>query len=147
MKILAASSGGGHWIELLRLKPAFAGNTVFYCTVRKDYRKDIGNEKFFMVKDATQWTPVALLVMAVQMLVIVLRTRPDVVVTTGAAPGYFAIRWGKLLRARTVFIDSIANVDTLSKSAQLAGKHSDLWLTQWEELAKDAGPEFAGRII
>lgn len=30
--ILAVASGGGHWIQLLRLAPAFAGADVHYAT-------------------------------------------------------------------------------------------------------------------
>ena len=45
------------------------------------------------------------------MLGLLLRHRPDVIVTTGAAPGYFALRFGKLLGARTIWIDSMANAE------------------------------------
>lgn len=147
MKILAAASGGGHWIELLRLLPAFSGHSVCYCTVREEYRRDVGDARFYVVRDATQWTPFSLMLLAVQAFLIVVRTRPDVVVTTGAAPGYFCVRWGKLLGARTIFVDSLANAEKMSTSAQLAGKYSDLWLTQWEQLATDGGPEFSGKVI
>ena len=83
---------------------------------------------------------------------ILLRTRPDVVVTTGAAPGYFALRLGGLLGARTIWIDSIANVEELSLAGQKAGQTCDLWLTQWEHLAKPAdskvkGPEYKGSVV
>ncbi len=67
-----------------------------------------------------------------------LRERPDIVVSTGAAPGYLAIRLAKLVGARTVWIDSVANVDELSLSGQLASERVDLCLTQWPHLA--AGP-------
>ena len=63
------------------------------------------------------------------------RVRPDVILTTGAAPGYFAIRIGKLIGARTMWLDSVANVEQLSLSGERVGKHADLWLTQWPHLA------------
>ena len=67
-----------------------------------------------------------------------LRERPDVVVSTGAAPGYLALRCAKLLGARTVWIDSVANVEELSLSGRIASTKADLCLTQWPHLA--AGP-------
>ena len=31
-RILAVSSGGGHWVELMRLRPAFEGHDVAFVT-------------------------------------------------------------------------------------------------------------------
>jgi hypothetical protein len=41
-KILAVSSGGGHWVQLLRLAPAFKGHDVVYVTVNRNYRGQVG---------------------------------------------------------------------------------------------------------
>jgi hypothetical protein len=81
-------------------------------------------------------------------LYIILRERPDVIISTGAAPGYFALWIGRrLLGARTIWIDSIANVDRLSLAGAKAGRVADLWLTQWPHLAKPGGPAFAGAVL
>ena len=147
MRVLAVSSGGGHWIELLRVMPAFEGAELHFVTVRRDYRADIESGSFHNVRDATQWNPLGALVLAAQVLVLVIRTRPDIVISTGAAPGYFALRFGKMLGARTIWIDSLANVEQLSKAGRLVGKYADLWLTQWPQLAEEGGPQYAGQII
>jgi UDP-N-acetylglucosamine:LPS N-acetylglucosamine transferase len=152
-RILAVSSGGGHWVELLRVMPAFEGADVAFVTVNRDYRGEVGERRFYLVNDATRWNKFAMALMALRLLVIVLRERPDVVVTTGAAPGYFALRFGRMLGARTIWIDSIANVEELSLSGQIAGKYADLWLTQWPHLARAdeqanaRGPQFAGAVL
>ena len=147
MKILAVSSGGGHWIELLRIVPAFRDASLHYITVRRDYRKDIQSGVLHVVRDATQWNPIGAAILAVQVLYLVARIRPDIVVSTGAAPGYFALRFGKLFGARTIWIDSLANVERLSKAGLLAGRYADLWLTQWPDLARPGGPDYAGQVI
>jgi hypothetical protein len=77
----------------------------------------------------------------------VLRERPDVVLSTGAAPGFFALLFGRLLGARTIWLDSIANIEELSMSGRMARRHADLWLTQWPHLARPDGPECAGRVF
>jgi UDP-N-acetylglucosamine:LPS N-acetylglucosamine transferase len=69
------------------------------------------------------------------MLFVVLRERPSVVVSTGAAPGYLAIRMGARIGARTIWIDSVANVEELSLSGRMASAVADLCLTQWPHLA------------
>ena len=146
-KILAVSSGGGHWIELLRLRPAFEGADVVYVTVQRDYAGDVPGRRFRVINDATRWNKPALLVMAIRLLLILLRERPDVVVTTGAAPGYVALRFGRWLKAKTIWLDSIANAEELSMSGRIAGPYADLWLTQWEHLARAGGPEYAGAVL
>ncbi len=145
-RILAVSSGGGHWVELLRIRPAFDDTHVAFVTVQRNYQVDVQGSRFYVVNDATRWNKFAMLVMAMRLLLIILRERPDVVVTTGAAPGYFALRFGRWLGARTIWLDSIANADELSMGGRIAGPHADLWLTQWEHLAENDGPEYAGAV-
>ena len=147
MKIAAVSSGGGHWIELLRLLPAFDGHEVTLITVSDAYREQAGALRFLTVNDATRWNKLALLVQFARLCSILLRLRPQVVVTTGAAPGYFALRIGRWLGARTVWVDSIANAEELSGAGRRAGRHADLWLTQWEHLAQPGGPRFEGAVL
>jgi UDP-N-acetylglucosamine:LPS N-acetylglucosamine transferase len=147
IKVLAAASGGGHWIELMRIIPAFAGHAISYVTVRRDYRADVGDAPFYTVNDATGWNLFGIAAVALRMFFVLLIVRPDVVVSTGAAPGYFAVRFGRLLGARTIWIDSLANVEQLSRAGQMAGRYAHLWLTQWPVLAKEGGPRFAGQVI
>ncbi|RMH25451.1 MAG: UDP-N-acetylglucosamine--LPS N-acetylglucosamine transferase [Planctomycetota bacterium] len=147
VKVLAVASGGGHWVQLRRLAPAFEGADVAYLTVEPSYRPEVGDARFYVVVDATRWNKVKLLRMLAQIGIVVARERPDVVISTGAAPGYFAIRLGKLAGARTMWIDSIANVEQLSLSGQKIMKHADRCLTQWEHLAAEGGPEYAGAVL
>lgn len=146
-RILAISSGGGHWVQLLRLRPAFAGCRVAYVTVRESYRADIGDAPLYVINDATRWNKLGLAKMAFRLAWVLLRERPDVIVSTGAAPGYFAVRLGRLLGARTVWIDSIANVEEISMATRMVGRYADLWLTQWAHLARPEGPRFEGAVL
>jgi glycosyltransferase involved in cell wall biosynthesis len=145
--VLAVASGGGHWVQLLRLRPAFEGCRVTYVTVRPDYQTDVPGQRLLVIDDATAWDKLALARAALQVLWILLRERPDVVISTGAAPGYLALRIGKMLGARTVWLDSIANVEILSRAGRLAGPIADLWLTQWPHLASEEGPHCAGSVF
>jgi UDP-N-acetylglucosamine:LPS N-acetylglucosamine transferase len=146
-KILAISSGGGHWIQLLRLRPAFEGHQVVYASVGRAYGTEVAPARFHVVGDANRWNKLGIAVLALRVAWVVLRERPDIVVSTGAAPGYFGITFGKLLGARTLWLDSIANAEALSLSGQMAGKHADLWLTQWPGLARPDGPQHRGGVI
>ena len=146
-RILAVSSGGGHWIELLRLRPAFEGHDVAYVTVRESYRSYIGDERLHVVNDATRWEKFGLLLCAWRLFWIIVRERPHVIISTGAAPGYLAFVIGKVLRRRTIWVDSISNVEKISDSAERLDRWADLILTQWPHLAKPDGPIYEGAIL
>ena len=134
-------------MQLRRLRPAFEGHNVAYVTTNPGYRSETLPHRFYAVNDASRWNKLRLAQMALRILVIVLRERPDVVISTGAACGYFSLRLGKLFGARTIWIDSIANVDEVSMAGQLARRYADLWLTQWPHLASPDGPHYAGAVL
>ena len=148
IRVLAVASGGGHFVQLRRIRPAWRGCDVHYVTTLRGYAKELEpGESFSYVNDANRNAKGQILAQAIRIAWIVIRVRPDVVVSTGAAPGYFAIRFGKLIGARTIWIDSIANAEELSMTGRIVGKYADLWLTQWPELARPGGPEYMGAIL
>lgn len=146
-RILAVSSAGGHWVQLLRLRTAFDNHEQFYLSVISAYRGDVEPQPFYVVNDATRWNKLALILMALRIMVIILWVRPHIVVSTGAAPGYFALRFAKWIGSRTIWIDSIANVEQISLSGERVRPYADLWLTQWPHLAKPDGPTYAGAVL
>lgn len=146
-RVLAVASGGGHWVQLRRLRPAFEGFETAWLTVDPDHRQEVDGAPFYVVNDATRWDRLQLVICALRVIRVLLRVRPDVIVTTGAAPGFFAIVFGKLMRARTVWVDSIANADELSGSGAWIGRFADLWLTQWPHLAREGGPDYEGAVL
>lgn len=160
-RVLAVASSGGHWVQLLRLRPAWRGCDVAYLTTEPSYarqlleqaeRDGVPRPRFYTVVSANRWQKLRLLRQLLTVSWIVLKERPAVVVTTGAAPGYFAIRLATLLGARTVWIDSIANGETMSMAGQMAGAYSDVCLTQWESIAADEAnggrrPDYWGAVL
>jgi hypothetical protein len=147
-RLLAISSGGGHWVQLLRLRPAFEGCAVTYATVRDGYRVDVDRDADFrVIRDGNRWSKIDLIRSASGILWLVMRLRPDIVITTGAAPGYFGVRFGKWVGARVAWIDSVANAADLSMSGRKAGDFVDLWLTQWPDLAREGGPSCMGSVL
>ena len=146
-KVLAVASGGGHWIRMLRLRPAFRGCKVTYVTVNPASKDDVKGSKFYSITDGNRDTKLTLILMAVKLLLITLMTRPHIVISTGAAPGYFACRFGKLIGAKTLFIDSVANAEEMSLSAKLVSSHAHKVFSQWPEVAKKEGVEFHGSVL
>jgi poly-beta-1,6-N-acetyl-D-glucosamine synthase len=146
-RILCVSSGGGHWVELIRLAPALEGHDVAYATVDAAYRGDVAPARFYAIRDVTRWDVWRSVQTLAHLAAILAREKPGIVVSTGALPGYYALRLAKWFGARTVWVDSIANVERLSMSGEKIGKHADLWLTQWPHLAQDDGPVYHGSVL
>lgn len=142
-RVLAVASGGGHWVQLMRLRPAFENCETLFVSTNRGYAAQVAPSPFRCVPDANRWQKRRVIWMFLRVAWIVVRFRPSCVVTTGAAPGYAAIRFARLLGARTLWIDSIANAEVLSMAGRMAARHSDEWLTQWEHLS--GGTESAGR--
>ncbi|MHC4994332.1 MAG: glucuronosyltransferase [Planctomycetota bacterium] len=146
-KVLLISSGGGHWIQLLRLRKAFNGCDVVFATVDPELGKQVAPAPCYVLPDANQNTKFDLVRSLCKAGMIVLKERPQVILSTGAAPGVFGLLIGKLVGADTIWIDSIANAQRLSLSGRLARWISDLWLTQWPDLARPRGPHFKGAVL
>jgi UDP-N-acetylglucosamine:LPS N-acetylglucosamine transferase len=146
-RILAIASGGGHWVQLLRLRTAFSGAEVHYATVDPSSAEMVYPAPVHLYPDANKDTKLKLVLAALRLLVIVLTVRPDVVISTGAAGGYFAIRFAKLLGARTLFVDSIANARQLSVTARMCRGVADRVISQWPDVARHSGTEFWGSVL
>lgn len=146
-KILAVASAGGHWVQLQRMRPAFDGADVFYLSTLASLQPQVTPQSFKSIHDASLREPFGLLVCMLQILRVVVFFRPDAVVSTGAAPGFLAIVAGKIFRAKTIWIDSIANSEELSMAGRQARNWADHWLTQWPELSTPQGPSYIGSIL
>jgi Oligosaccharide biosynthesis protein Alg14 like len=155
-KILAIASGGGHWIQLYRMRPAWDGCQITYASTMAGLADSLCADAktrgqavpaYVLLPEANRWQKIRLVWLLVRTLTLLVWLRPDVIVTTGAAHGYFALRIGRWLGAKTVWIDSIANADELSLSGKRVGPFADVWLTQWEHLARPEGPGFQGAVL
>lgn len=156
VRVLAISSTGGHWVQLLRLMPAWDGCEVHYACTSPDHEGRLrataaargqSVASYTSVTDANRWAKARQVRQMLEVGALVLRVRPQVIITTGASAGYSAILAGRLLGARTCWIDSIANGEELSLSGERAGPHADLFLTQWPALARADGPHFHGAVL
>ncbi len=146
-KVLAVASSGGHWTQLLRVLPAVESYEIVFVTVLESYRSQVPGSRFHIVNDANRWSKFRLITLAVRLAWIVGKERPDLVISTGAAPGYFGLLFGRLFGAKTIWIDSITNIERLSMSGSLVGRYADLWLTQWPHLARAEGPQYGGSVL
>ncbi len=134
-------------MQLLRLRPAWEGCDVSYATVHADCSAQVSGARFFSFRDASRKNPGSFFIVAFQLLRAVLTVRPDVIVTTGSAPALIAILFGRIIGARTLWIDSIANSERMSSSGLRARKIAHMCVTQWPELAAEPRPHYWGSVL
>ena len=144
---LCVASSGGHLVQMRHVLPALRSHHVVLAGTSAGGSDPDSGRVDLVLPDASRWTRVRLVWSAIRVLVTTWRLRPALVLSTGAAPGYFAIRFGRWFGARTIWVDSLANVDSISMAGRLASKHADLLLTQWEHLEGQSGARYTGSIL
>ena len=143
---MAIASVGGHWVELLRLLPAFEGMEIVFVSTQESLSSTVTGKKFYCIEDCSRWNKFKLFNTFYGILKIVSREKPDVIITTGAAPGLLGLLAGRMLSSKTIWIDSVANAEKLSLSGQIALKFAHKIYTQWPDLA-DHKIVYAGNIL
>lgn len=147
LRVLAVSSGGGHWEQLMLVVGCFEDATVVYANTIDGLAEKSGVSPSYLISDCNRDKIGANIRCIQDTFRIIRRERPDIIISTGAAPGIIALAVGKFFGAKTIWLDSVANSERLSLSGKIAGKIADLWLTQWSHLATDKGPKYFGSVL
>lgn len=146
-RIIAIASAGGHWQQLMLLRPAYEGHKVTYMTTLDGLAARFGATPAYRVPDCNRNTVGRMAATTVMIAWHMLRVRPHVVITTGAMPGLIALTLGRMIGARTIWVDSLANAERMSDSGRLARRVAHLRLSQWQGVAETENAEFAGRLL
>jgi UDP-N-acetylglucosamine:LPS N-acetylglucosamine transferase len=152
LRICVGASAGGHMNQLLKLLEAsenWPQSPSFYVTTLEALAEKLAQKgPVYVIGECNRLHPLKALQVFIRSLKIVMKERPDVVITTGSLPLAIVCLSAKLFGAKIVWIDSIANVERLSMSGQFTRHFADLLLTQWPELAgKYKNIEYAGAIV
>lgn len=153
--ILAISSPGGHWAQLTTICDnlphpvvyARAGTAKPTMSTPEAAEGRGGRDRPHFIQDANKDKKWHLVLCLRDTTALIRRTAPSLVITTGAAPGFFACLIARLTGRRCVFIDSIANAERLSLSARLCRLFGLPVLTQWQSLADGRRVQYKGSVL
>lgn len=130
LRIGLAASGGGHVRQLLDMQPAWGEHDHFFVTEDTALGQTLARDHrtyflpHFAWGQAKLGAPFRMAARAVQSFFlsarIILRERPDVVLSTGAGAVIFAVLWARLLGARIVVVESFARFEKPSLFGRLA---------------------------
>jgi UDP-N-acetylglucosamine:LPS N-acetylglucosamine transferase len=109
-------------------------------------RNMVKANKYYTISDCNRWNFYKSVLVFFQAIQIIVKEKPNVVVTTGAAPGLIVLLAAKLLGKKTIWIDSIANVQHLSLSGKIASMFVSQTYTQWKPVATSK-IRYAGNVL
>ena len=146
-RLVAIASAGGHFNQLMLLRPGYAHAEVTYLTTLPGLADQFDAKPAYLVPDCNADTKLQALRSGLAIFWRLLRLRPHVVISTGALPGVIALAVGRVLGAHTIWVDSVANGEELSASGRLARRFAHLTLSQWPEVAAAAGIRYEGSVL
>lgn len=147
LKVFAVASIGGHWVQLLRIAKALEKEfDVVYMSTHEKCTTMVEGRVYYSMNDFSRWDFYKMFPELLHSIYIICKEKPSIVITTGAAPGLVCLFAAKICGIRTVWIDSIANVEHISFSGRIASKFASRIYTQWPSLAGNK-VIFAGNIF
>ncbi len=149
MKICLAASAGGHLTQLLKIKHIWKNKSHFYITNNKSALGLLGTDsRVYLIKWGNRNYPHLIAMIIFQCLRIILKEKPDVLISTGAAAGCIPAILTKLIGGKVIWIDTISHADYLTMSGRIVRLFADMFLVQWPELAeKYPGVIYMGAVI
>ena len=137
MKICFVGSSGGHLTHLYMLKPFWQDNERFWVTFDKaDARSLLEGERVYPAYYPSNRSIKALAINTVRAIRILHKEKPDLIVSSGAAPAIPFFWLGKLTGAKTIYIEVFDRIDKPTISGKVCYPVTDMFIVQWEEMKK-----------
>ncbi len=137
LKVCLVGSSGGHLTHLYMLKSFWQNKERFWATFDKeDARSLLKGEKIYPVYYPSNRSIKALLINTYRAVKILRKERPDLIITSGAAPAIPFFWIGKLMGAKTIYIEVFDRIDKPTISGKVCYPVSDVFVVEWEEMKK-----------
>ena len=141
-KVMFIASTGGHLDELLQLKSLFNKYDSYIITEKTKSTIDL-KYKFrsidylvYGTKDHLISYVFKFMYNVVKSMVLFIKIRPKVIVTTGTHTAVPMCYIGKLFFRKIIYIETIANSKTKTLSGRLVYPIADTFIVQWESMLK-----------
>ncbi len=152
-KVIFASSSGGHLSELLKLEKLFNEYNYLIVTEKTDItvrlakKYNIDYFKYGPSRNIFKYI-FSLLCNIFISIKIILKFKPDTIISTGAQVGGIMCFFGKIFGKKIIYIESLAKVKSLSMTGKIVYLFANKFYVQWESLAKlyDKA-EYLGRLM
>ena len=142
MKICFAASSGGHFEQLMMLRPLMEKYESFIVTENTGYEVKTPVPCYYLHQvNRRQWMcPLYLVGNALRSLKILHREQPDVVVCTGVLAMIPLCMEARLSGRKLIYIESFAKVTSATLTGKLLYRWADRFYVQWAQM-KEIYPE------
>lgn len=137
-KVCIPTSSGGHLTHMRMLVPVFdkAADRFWVTFDKEDANTALAGERVYHcyfptnrnVRNTVRNTLLAIKVLR--------RERPDIIVSSGAAIAVPFFLVGKIMGARTVYVEVFDRVDAPTLTGRLVRRFTDLLVVQWPEMER-----------
>lgn len=139
IKICFAASSGGHYEQLMMLKPLMEKYDSFVITEKTDYSAEAKGEKTYYMKQVNRREKDFIWQMGQNVwksIDIYRKEKPDVVICTGVLAMITICLIAKLHGKKLIYIESFAKVTSATRTGKLLYKYADQFYVQWPEMQK-----------
>ena len=134
MKVCLVGSSGGHLAHLYMLKPFWYNKERFWVTFDKeDARSLLKDEKMYSCYYTTNRSLKALIKNTIIALKVLIKEKPDLIISSGAAVAVPFFYLGKLFGAKLIYIEVFDRIDKPTMTGKIVYPIADKFIVQWEE--------------
>ena len=136
-KICLIASSGGHFEQVMMLKPLIEKYDGFIVTEKTNYSVNNTKYNIYYLKQVNRHEIKFLYYMIVNFiktLKIFIKEKPDIIISTGALSTIPMCIIGKLFSKKIIFIESFAKINSPTLTGKLVYKFADQFYVQWEEM-------------
>lgn len=144
LRLCLAASGGGHLRQLLDLRPVWSAHDAFFVTEDTALGRSLDQRTYFMPHfgwgQAKLGAPFKMawraFISFFRSAALMMRERPQAVITTGAGAVFFTVIWARLLGARIISIESFARFEHPSLFGRMVAPLAHDFVVQSAQLAQ-----------
>lgn len=136
-KICFAASSGGHFEQLMMLKPMMEKYNSFIVTEKTKYGTNAkGIKTYYMIQVNRRELlfPLKLTINVFRSLKIFMTEKPDVIICTGVLAMIPMCLICKIFGRKMVYIESFAKVTSPTQSGRFLYRYSDQFYIQWPQM-------------
>ncbi|MDY3796625.1 MAG: PssD/Cps14F family polysaccharide biosynthesis glycosyltransferase [Agathobacter sp.] len=136
MKLVFAASSGGHYEQLMMLKPLMERHDSCVVTEKTSYNAKSDIRTYYMVqvnRKEILFIP-KMIINSFRAVRIIFKEKPDAIICTGVLAMIPLCLIGKMKGCKLIYLESFAKVTSATLSGKLLYKYADRFYVQWESM-------------